>query len=111
MLLGVLLSAFAMTVIVAIRYMLTSGGFALATRHVRPGLYAGLTPQIRREVAWSLLSAGIYGVPAGIVAWGWRQQGWTLIYTDVSARPLWWLPLSLLAYLLAHDTWFYWTHR
>ena len=28
-----------------------------------------------------------------------------------AAYPLWWLPVSVLVYLLLHDTWFYWTHR
>jgi lathosterol oxidase len=105
------LSAAAMTAIVAVRYLLASGGFALATRIRRRGHYAGLDRQIRSEVAWSLLSAAIYGVPAGIVAWGWREHGWTRIYTDADAWPLWWMPLSLFAYLFAHDTWFYWIHR
>ena len=105
------MAALAMTGIVALRYLATSGGFALATRAVRPGLYKGLGRQIRAEIAWSLLSAAIYGVPAGVVAWGWQQRGWTLIYTDLHARPLWWLPVSLMAFLFAHDTWFYWTHR
>ena len=50
-------------------------------------------------------------MPAGIVAWGWRQHGWTRIYEDAHAYPLWWLPLSVLVYLALHDTWFYWTHR
>ena len=111
MLSAALLSALAMTGIVAARYLLASGGFALATRAVRPGLYRGLERQIRREVAWSLLAAAIYGVPAGIVAWGWRERGWTRIYTDPGAYPLWWLAAAPLAYLLAHDAWFYWTHR
>lgn len=106
-----ILSALAMTVIVAVRYGLTSGAFALATRRIRPGLYEGLEAQIRREIAWSLASAAIYGVPAGIVAWGWQEHGWTRIYTDWWERPLWYLPVSLLLYLLVHDTWFYWTHR
>src|SRR3546814_20653275 len=66
---------------------------------------------MRREIGWSLASAAIYGIPAGIVAWGWQAHGWTGIYTGVNAYPLWYLPLSLFAYLLAHDTWFYWTHR
>ncbi|MBO9498280.1 MAG: sterol desaturase family protein [Novosphingobium sp.] len=100
-----------MTAIVAIRYVLASGGFALATARVRPGQYAGLGPQIRTEIAWSLASAALYGIPAGIVAWGWQQRGWTLIYTGWSDYPLWYLPLAPLLYLLAHDTWFYWTHR
>ena len=104
-------SAVAMTLIVALRYLVTSGAFAWATRIVRPGLYQGLEPQIRREIGWSLASAAIYGIPAGVVAWGWQQQGWTQIYTDFAAYPLWYLPLSVLLYLFAHDTWFYWTHR
>ncbi|AKQ41046.1 C-5 sterol desaturase [Aurantiacibacter atlanticus] len=111
MLFAIILAAAAMTGIVALRYVLTSGGFALATARVRPGLYDGLNPQIITEIKWSLLSAAIYGVPAGVVAWGWQERGWTLIYTDLSAYPIWYLPLSLLLYLFAHDTWFYWTHR
>ena len=106
-----LLSAAAMTAIVAVRYLVTSGLFAWVTGRVRPRLYAGLGPQIRREIAWSLASAAIYGLPAGIVAWGWQARGWTRIYMDVDAWPLWWLPASFLVYLLLHDTWFYWTHR
>ena len=100
-----------MSAIVATRYMLASGGFALATRVRRPGLYHGQRGQIAREIGWSITSAAIYGVPAGVVAWGWQARGWTRIYTDAHAYPLWWMPASLLLYLLAHDTWFYWTHR
>lgn len=105
------LSAVAMTAIVALRYLATSGAFAWLTRLVRPGLYAGQIPQIRREIGYSLASAAIYGVPAGIAAWGWQQHGWTRIYTDIGRYPLWYLPVSLLFYLFAHDSWFYWTHR
>jgi len=108
---AILISALAMTAIVAVRYLVTSGGFALATRSVRPGLYAGQAKQIRREVGWSLASAAIYGIPAGVVAWGWQERGWTQIYTGWSDFPLWYLPLAPLLYLLLHDTWFYWTHR
>lgn len=105
------LSALAMTAIVAVRYLATSGLFAWLTRLRHPGLYRGLGPQIRREIGWSLLSAAIYGVPAGITAWGWRERGWTRIHTDVADYPLWWLPASVFIYLFLHDTWFYWTHR
>ena len=107
----ILFSALAMTAIVGVRYLITSGAFAFATRLTHPGLYRGLEPQMRREIGWSLVSAAIYGVPAGIVAWGWQAHGWTRIYTDLGAFPLWYLPVSLFAYLLIHDTWFYWTHR
>lgn len=108
---GLTASAVAMTLIVAVRYLLASGGFALATRVRHPGLYLGLDAQIRREIGWSLASAAIYGIPAGIVAWGWQNLGWTQIYTDINAWPLWYLPLSVFLFLFAHDSWFYWTHR
>ena len=110
-LLALFLSAAAMTAIVALRYLAVSGGFAALTGRLFPGLYAGQDRQIRKEIGWSLASAAIYGVPAGIAAWGWRAHGWTRIYTDTNAYPLWWIPLSILLYLFLHDTWFYWTHR
>lgn len=108
---AIILSALAMTLIVGVRYLITSGAFALATSSTRPGLYHGLDKQIVREIKWSLASAAIYGIPAGVVAWGWRTHGWTRIYDDVHAWPLWYLPVSVMLYLFAHDTWFYWTHR
>jgi Delta7-sterol 5-desaturase len=111
MMLSILLSAAAMSVIVGVRYLITSGGFAWLTRRKFPALYDGLTPQIRREIFWSLASAAIYGVPAGIVAWTWDNLGWTQIYTDIAQFPIWYLPVSVAAFLVAHDTWFYWTHR
>jgi sterol desaturase/sphingolipid hydroxylase (fatty acid hydroxylase superfamily) len=108
---AILLSASAMTAIVAVRYLAASGLFAGVTALVRPGLYQGLGRQIRSEIGWSLVSAAIYGVPAGVVVWVWRNLGWTQIYTEWNAFPLWYLPVSLIVYLVAHDTWFYWTHR
>ena len=108
---AVLLSALAMTLIVATRYLVTSGLFAAWTARRFPVRLTAQRGQLRREIGWSLASAAIYGVPAGIVAWGWQARGWTKLYTDVGDYPLWWLPASLLIYLLAHDTWFYWTHR
>src|SRR5690349_13895328 len=108
---AIVFSALAMTAIVAVRYVAVSGVFAWATQHVRPGHYAGLGPQMRRELGWSLASAAIYGIPAGVVAWGWQERGWTRIYSNWSDNPAWYLPVSVLIYLFAHDTWFYWTHR
>jgi len=108
---AILLSAAAMTAIVALRYLAASGAFAFVTARVRPGYHARLGPQIRREIGWSLVSAAIYGIPAGIVAWGWEERGWTRIYAEWDAMPLWYLPLAPLIYLFLHDTWFYWTHR
>jgi len=108
---GLLTSALLMSAIVGVRYLLTSGGFALATMRVRPGLYRGLGRQMRGEIGWSLLSALLYGIPAGVVAWGWQAHGWTRIYADVQSLPFWYMPLSILLYLAVHDSWFYWSHR
>jgi sterol desaturase/sphingolipid hydroxylase (fatty acid hydroxylase superfamily) len=108
---AILVSIVAMSIIVGVRYLAVSGGFAFWTRLRLPGLYAGLDRQIRREIGWSLASAFIYGAPAGLLAWGWQEHGWTRVYTDVADYPLWWLPASVLVYLLLHDSWFYWTHR
>jgi sterol desaturase/sphingolipid hydroxylase (fatty acid hydroxylase superfamily) len=105
------LSIVAMTLIVGVRYLAFSGGFAWLTKRRFAGLYDSQSAQIRREISWSLASAFIYGAPAGLVAWGWQERGWTRIYSDTADHPLWWLPLSVLTFLAAHDTWFYWTHR
>ncbi|MEM1133795.1 MAG: sterol desaturase family protein [Pseudomonadota bacterium] len=105
------LSLLAMTGIIAARYLAASGFFAWVTSKLRPGHYTKQGKQIRKEIYWSLMSAAIYGIPAGFVGWGWRHHGWTQIYEDFSAMPIWYAPLSILLYLLAHDTWFYWTHR
>jgi Delta7-sterol 5-desaturase len=111
MLYSIFLSAIAMSVIVGVRYLITSGGFAWLTQRKFPALYAELTPQIRREICWSLASAAIYGIPAGIAAWCWDNLGWTQIYKDFAQYPVWYVPVSVAAFLFAHDTWFYWTHR
>ena len=111
MLIAILASAAAMTAIVGLRYLASSGLFAWLTERKLPGYHAALGPQVRSEIGWSLASAAIYGVPAGVVAWGWQARGWTLIYSDWGAYPLWYLPLAPLLYFILHDGWFYWTHR
>ena len=115
MVMAFLLGTLAMTAIVALRYLGVSGGFAWLTR--RRGIVAGPAnparrqAQVRSEIRWSLLSAAIYGVPAGLAAVAWHEYGLTRIYDAPAAYGWLWLPASILVYLFAHDTWFYWTHR
>lgn len=108
---ALIVSVVAMSAIVGGRYLAVSGGFAWLTSRRFPGLYDARRAQIRGEIGWSLLSAVIYGVPAGVLAWGWQERGWTKIYSGAADYPLWWLPVSVLVYLILHDSWFYWTHR
>ena len=105
-----LLAALLMTIIVAARYLLVSGGFAWLTRATGRARPVRAT-QIVAEIRWSLLSAAIYGIPAGLTFRAWHKHHQTALYTDPHAHPLWWLPLSVLVYLFLHDSWFYFTHR
>ena len=108
---SLILSILAMTAIVGLRYLAVSGGFAWLTHKRRPALYAGLDAQIRREILWSLLSAFIYGAPAGT-----RRLGLAGAGLDPHLCRRGRLSLMVAArfgavYLLVHDAWFYWTHR
>jgi len=65
---------------------------------------------IRRELAYSVLTLSVFGaigavILAGIVA------GRMEIYREPSAHGWTWLVLSLPALILWHDFYFYWTHR
>ncbi len=106
-----MLAASAMTAIVAIRYLAVSGIFAWIGQRKFVGLHAGLNQQIGREIRWSLASAAIYGIPAGIAAHAWQENGSTRIYADIAQQPLWWIPVSFALCLIIQDSWFYWTHR
>ena len=105
-----LIAALTMTLIVAARYLLVSSGFAWLTRATGRARPVRAT-QIAAEIRWSLISAAIYGIPAGLTFWAWHRRHLTALYTDPHAHPLWWIPVSVLAYLFLHDTWFYFTHR
>ena len=72
---ALVLPALAMSLIVALRYLASSGLFAALTARRYPGRLAGQGAQVRREIGWSLASAAIYGVPAGIVAWAGSSAG------------------------------------
>jgi sterol desaturase/sphingolipid hydroxylase (fatty acid hydroxylase superfamily) len=111
MVLTLTFSVIAMIAIVAGRYFAVSGGFAWLTNRMLPDLYRGRAAQIRSEILWSISGALIYAIPAGVLAWGWQERGWTQIYSDVSDFPWWWLPISVFVYLFLHDSWFFWTHR
>ncbi|MDT7934395.1 MAG: sterol desaturase family protein [Sphingomonadaceae bacterium] len=105
-----LAAALLMSLIVGLRYLMLSGMFAAITRSTGRAR-AIPVGQVRAEIKWSLLSALIYGAPAGITYWAWNRHGLTQLYVDPRVQPLWLLWASPLLYLFVHDTWFYWTHR
>lgn len=65
---------------------------------------------VRREVAHSLYALVLFSLYS-LVLYQMYKAGGTAVYWDLSAYPLWWLPLSFVVALLFHDTYFYWTHR
>lgn len=66
--------------------------------------------QVRKEIRWSAINSGIFAVVGalGVVAF---QRGYTAVYTDIQAYPLWYLPLSFGLSLFLHETYYYWLHR
>lgn len=100
-----------MTLIVALRYLVVSGGFWLVGQRRFPALHRGKQAQVRGEIAWSLSGVAIYALPAAAAMLAWQTYGLTLIYSDPSAYPPWWIPVSVLLVLAIQDTAFYWTHR
>ena len=66
--------------------------------------------QLKREITWSLITAVSFSVTGALTLLIW-QQGYTLVYTDIHAFPLWWMPLSLVISMLIDETYYYWTHR
>lgn len=66
--------------------------------------------QFRKEVKWSMITAALFAVAGAGTAVLW-QKGFTKLYNNVDAYPLWWLPVSLLLAMLLHETYYYWLHR
>lgn len=108
--------------IVSLRYLVTSAvpylllnvwGDArwrarrISERTPQPGL-------VRHDIAYSIVSCAIFAGFGALLIWGWRS-GAAKIYTALPAAgdPLGWayLPLSFALFALAHETYFYWTHR
>lgn len=66
--------------------------------------------QFRKEVGWSTVTAGIFALSGAATLLLW-QKGFTKVYLEAGDYPLWWLPVSLLIAMTAHETYYYWLHR
>ena len=76
---------------------------AVQARPRKPG-------QDRREIGWSVLTSLIFTTIAVGVMLAF-QLGYTRIYTDLGAYPLFWYPASIALVLFVHETYYYWLHR
>ncbi|HEY0680027.1 MAG TPA: sterol desaturase family protein [Chitinophagaceae bacterium] len=66
--------------------------------------------QFRKEVKWSLITAFIFSVAGAVTVFLW-QKGFTKVYDDPALYGWWYLPVSLTASMLIHETYYYWIHR
>jgi Delta7-sterol 5-desaturase len=66
--------------------------------------------QIRREVRSSLIALLLFAL-GGAAMWHAFTHGATAIYLDVAAYPWWWAPAGFVIVMVAHDAYFYATHR
>ena len=66
--------------------------------------------QFRREVKWSMITALIFSISGTLTMIFW-QRGYTKIYTDINSYGWWYLPLSLIIFMVLHETYYYWLHR
>jgi len=98
-----LVAAAVMTAILAVFWRAGLAERKLQARHAT-------ARDIRREILLSLRTTLIFALLTAAVLVA-ASQGWLTIYWSFKrAGPLY-LVLSLAAMLVAHDTWFYWTHR
>ena len=119
------MTAFALTyagllAIIWLRYGLVAGLFhgllwmrpEDRVRGVRLAKMRPTRKAIWREARTSFFVSFIYALPAAVLIEAWKRGG-TMIYDGTPQGLLAWLylPLSVLAYLVLHDAYFYWTHR
>jgi Delta7-sterol 5-desaturase len=62
--------------------------------------------EIRHSLQTTFILAGV-----GILLLKTPLKEYTQVYDNLSAYPLWWIPVSVILVLLVHDTYFYWMHR
>lgn len=65
---------------------------------------------IQREILYSLQSMAIF-TTVGTAIFALKQHGYTAIYTDLHAHSMLYFFSSIVLFILAHDTYFYWSHR
>lgn len=62
------------------------------------------------EVGWSALTSLLFAGAGTLLLVAW-QKGYTQVYLDWNAYPLWWFFVSISLMLFLHETYYYWLHR
>jgi len=101
-----------------IRYFVLAGAAFLLFYVVFPRKFSKNKIQLKwaqnkdfiREILHSVQTSFVIGATIGLFMFT-PLNTYTNIYKDIAAFPIWWIPLSILAALVIHDTYFYWMHR
>jgi lathosterol oxidase len=102
-----------------VKYLFAAGGLyvliygALAARLASRRLQSNRADfrQMRREIGWSLVSAIIFGTVSMLLVIGPGELGWNRMYFDLGSPGWPYALFSLALMIVAHDAYFYWTHR
>ncbi|MDP4284697.1 MAG: sterol desaturase family protein [Bacteroidota bacterium] len=105
-------------IIITGRYFLVGGLFYLifyvwfplkwAERKINKKKYK--QGQLKKEIKWSLITSILFSVAGAITVILW-QKGYTKVYTRPNLYGWWYLPVSLIIFMLLHETYYYWLHR
>lgn len=105
------------SIITFLRYIIMSGAYQkmIYDRLARLIPQRIISPKYPRkqqitEIIWSGISSILFGIIGVLMIMAW-QHGYTAIYTDWDAFPLWYIPISLFGALFVHETYYYWLHR
>ncbi len=101
-----------------LKYLIFAGGLALLLYLLRQQLQArrlqSRRPQwldYRREIIWSLVTACLFALGSLLGIFWLSLHGWNQVYRDFTDYSWSYTVASLLLMIVAHDAWFYWTHR
>ena len=105
-------------VIITGRYFLVAGLFyfifykwfpaKFETRKINKKKYK--KRQFEKEIKWSVLTSLLFSVAGTITVILW-QKGYTQVYTKIDLYGWLYLPVSLVIFMLLHETYYYWIHR
>ena len=108
----------AMFVVVMGRYFLMAGLFQLFFYFWKFNIWQARKlnkkshppKQFHKEITYSAITSLIFAI-VGAITFVAFQRGFTAIYLNIHAFPLWYLPISLVISMLLHETYYYWLHR
>jgi lathosterol oxidase len=107
-----------LTVIIIFRYLIFSAAyysvfFILLKNKTANRIINRKKPkkkQLKTEIFWSALSGAIFAA-VGVFMYYLYVKGYSAIYIETSKNSIWYIPLSILIFLILQDTYYYWLHR